>query len=116
MFESLKRTHRFARMSSLWIRVTNLDVGDDGQIARVASRRMVDDGLEPEDAWVSTLVAWTVGIPWLEDQRRVAECIVRFAVDPRAAQVVPVDVLDNARYAALELLRQLAKNDDSGNF
>lgn len=115
MFESLKRTHRFARVGALWIRVTGLDVGDGGVIARVGARRMVDDALEPEEAWVATLVAWTVGIRRPEDRRLVAECIVRFALDPRAAQIVPIDVLNNARYAALELLHQLTQDAASGD-
>jgi hypothetical protein len=111
MFESLKRAHRFSRMGALWIRVTGLDLRDRGQIARVASASMVNDLQAPEEAWLSALVAWTTGMPWAEDKRCLAQCIVVFALDPRVTQSVPIEPLDNARFAALGLLDDLMQED-----
>jgi hypothetical protein len=111
MFESLKRAHRFARTGALWARVTGLDLRDGGQIARFAADLMVKRMREPEEAWLESLVAWTTGMPWAEDQRQISECIVRFSSDPRAVDRIPAPALYAARTAALGLLNDLMAND-----
>lgn len=111
MFESVKRAHRFARMGALWIRVTGLDIGGRGQIARGASAHLSGGLMEPEEAWLFALVQWTAGMPWAEDQKRLAETIVSFTRDPRVTQTVPQAPLSDARGVAIDLLGRLMLED-----
>lgn len=111
MFESFKRAHRFSRMGALWIRVTGLDLRDQGQIARVSSKWLADGEMEPEEAWLNALVAWATGMPWAEDQMRLAQCIVSFTRDPRVVETVPAAFLADARCAAIGLLGNLMQED-----
>ncbi len=94
MLSWLKRRGKYGVVARHWGEVTGLDPGDRGQIAVFADRVVAAMGCEPEDAWLTGLVAWVEGMPATTPYRvLLREAIIEFIATPRARVMFSAEVL-----------------------
>ena len=72
MFNNAKMSWKFAGFSTKWIEATGVDPGDNGQISVKARDYVQNVGLTSEDAWLTALVNWIIGMPWPKEQKMLA--------------------------------------------
>lgn len=104
MFERLLAGHRLGVMGAKWIGCTSLDPGDRGQIARVASKYVVSEGIQPEDAWLTALMQWMIGMPFPENKRRIAIALNYFLEQCEGRIPLSAATIIGARLVADEVL------------
>lgn len=73
----IERT-RMTQIAGKWASATQLDPGDNGQIAVMASECIKTLGMRLEDAWLSALVKWTFNHPDPESKLILSIGILRF--------------------------------------
>jgi len=94
MFETLKNTHRMAKMGFNWAGVTGIDPRDNGQIVKRATQYMSNLGHTPEDAWVLSMLSWIEGIPWPENKRMMAQGMLTFLRSPEVRSCLSEEVIE----------------------
>lgn len=104
MFKTLMAGHKLGAIGSKWISATSVDPGDKGQVAKIATKYMVDGGMEAEDAWLTAMVNWMSGMPWPDSKLMVAEAIVRFLDAYEGKVALSANTILGARKAALEII------------
>lgn len=69
---------KMGKIAGQWASATQLDPGDRGQVAVMASGLIKSAGMRLEDAWLSALVNWTHNHPDPESKFVLATGIIRF--------------------------------------
>ena len=103
MLGSLKISFKFASMSGKWMRVTRVDPGDKGQVARKAMDYINSLGLEPEDAWLVSLTNWMLEMPWQDSQAMLARAMIKFLDECEGKIALSVDNVIWAREEASKI-------------
>lgn len=104
MFKALMAGHKLGTIGSKWLSATSVDPGDKGQVAKIATKYMVDGGMEPEDAWLTAMVDWMSGMPWPDSKLMVAQAMVRFLDAYEGKVALSAHTILGARQAALEII------------
>lgn len=104
MFRTSKAGHKLGAIGAKWARITNVDPGDKGQVAKLATQFMVADGLAPEDAWLTSLTAWMSGMPWPDSKAMLAQAMFCFLDAFDGDSVFSADVAESARQSAQAII------------
>ena len=73
-----KEKTKFANIAGKWYDATRLNPGDGGQISVYASSLIKNRLLRAEDAWLYSLVEWTIHNPYPEFKFLLANGIIKF--------------------------------------
>ena len=104
MFRTLKAGHKLGAIGAKWASVTSGDPGDNGQVAKVATKYMVDHGMEPEDAWLTAMIAWMSGMPWPDSKLMVARAMLQFLDACEGKFALSAATAGTARQTAQQIL------------
>lgn len=104
MFRTLKAGHKLGAIGAKWASVTSVDPGDNGQVAKVATKYMVDHGMEPEDAWLTAMIAWMSGMPWPDSKLMVARAMLQFLDACEGKFALSAATAGTARQTAQQIL------------
>lgn len=78
MFKTLRASLRFGSIAGKWGGTTGIDPGDKGQVNKKAIEYINNLGLEPEDAWLLSLINWMNGMPWPDLKEMMARGLIQF--------------------------------------
>lgn len=104
MFKTLKESFKFASISGKWMSTTGIDPGDKGQVARKAMEYINNLGLEPEDAWLTSLINWMNGMPWPDSKEMMARGLIKFLNEHEGKIALSAQTVIAARASAEEIL------------
>jgi hypothetical protein len=104
MFGTLKAGHKLGAIGARWAKITNVDPGDKGQVAKRATQFMVADDMTPEDAWLTSMVAWMSGMPWPDSKVMLAQAMFRFLDACGDSSAFSADAATNARESAQAII------------
>lgn len=104
MFRTLKAGDKLGAIGAKWTKVTNVDPGDKGQVAKLATQFMSADGMAPEDAWLTSMTAWMSGMPWLDSKVMLAQAMFLFLDACESNSPFSADASANARQSAQEII------------
>lgn len=107
----IERT-KMASIAGKWADATNLDPGDNGQVAVMASALIKATGMRAEDAWLSCLMKWMTSHPNLDASNRIARAMVCFLdIYEHSAGLSPL-VRDAARLISEGVLGGYSNSDE----
>ncbi len=106
MFGWFKERAKFAHVAGIWFDITNIDTGDNGQVAAYASNLMKISPISAEDAWLTAVVNWTNNMPYRETRVLLAKGVTHFIDDPRSHPLFSHDARSAAAFVAFQILGQ----------
>jgi hypothetical protein len=107
----IERT-KMASIAGKWADATNLDPGDNGQVAVMASALIKATGMRAEDAWLSCLMKWMINHPSFDASYQIAGAMIRFLdVYEHSAGLSPL-IRDAARLASEGVLGGYSNSDE----
>jgi hypothetical protein len=99
---------KMGKIAGQWFSSTQLDPGDNGQIAVMASGLIKTAGMHVEDAWLTALVKWTFNHPDLESKFVLATGILRFLDIYGFSAGLSPECRDASREVAVNLTHEFA--------
>jgi hypothetical protein len=106
MFETFKVSLKFGLIAKNWTDSTNLDPGDEGQVARKAMEYIQNLGMEANDAWVIAMTNWMVGMPWPDSRQMLASAMLKFLDAKEGKIALSAVTILSARQSAEDILRE----------
>lgn len=99
---------KMGKIAGQWLSSTQLDPGDNGQIAVMASGLIKAAGMRLEDAWLTALVKWTFNHPDPESKFVLATGILRFLDIYGFSAGLSPECRDASREVAVNLTHEFA--------